>query len=76
MKKKTINERDLRSNFHKKNCTNIVQLFTKRTVLRVRQKKGTSFLYASFFQYLTETGHFFTYINESISFNFVYLILA
>jgi len=41
-----------------------------------RQKKGTNFLRA-FFYYLTETGEFFfTYIEESIGYNSVYLIVA
>ena len=47
----------------------------------MRQKKGTNFLLAHFFQYLKETVNFFSHtLNlrklKSISYNSVYLILA
>jgi len=43
----------------------------------VGQKKGTNFLLFASFQYLSETGEFFSaYIEESISYSCLYLILA
>ena len=57
------------------------KLQSSETIYTVRQKKTNQFsFFVHLFQYLTETGDFFTYIKPKessfISYNFVYLILA
>jgi len=45
-------------------------------IYTVAQKKRTNFLLCASLLYLTETGEFFTYINERKCYNSVYLISA
>ena len=55
-------------------CFNLLRRVNLYTV---RQEKGTNFVFLILcISYLTETGEFFIYIKEHISYNSVYLILA